>query len=281
MNTTTHPAGGHAPAWMRLALLAGLMGCAAPTMAQITLYEAERFEGRSVSSQRRLPDLGRSGFQDGVSSVIVLDERWEVCEDARFRDRCKVLKRGRYPSVGAMGLTERVASARPVAANEQVDPQRYAPEAVGFYDARRRRDERLYQAPVSAVRAVMGPPEQRCWMEREAMGPQRDGNNNVPAALAGAVIGGILGHQIGGGTGRDIATVGGVVAGAAVGSRVGNDRPGDGRTRDVQRCANVSETGPVDHYEVSYSFRGLAHQIQTTTPPGATVTVNRRGEPRQ
>jgi len=276
MNTAIHAP----PEWMRLALLAGLVVMAAPTMAQINLYEGERFEGRSISSERRLPDLGRSGFQDGVSSVIVLDERWEVCEDARFRDRCKVLKRGRYPSLSAMGLNERVGSVRPVGANERVDPRRYGPGVVSFSEARRRRNDRLYQAPVSAVRAVMGPPEQRCWMEREAMGPQRDGNHNVPAALAGAVIGGILGHQIGGGTGRDIATVGGVMAGAAVGSRVGNDRQVEGSTREVQRCANVSDTGPVDHYEVSYSFRGQTHQIQTISPPGATVTVNRQGEPR-
>ena len=121
------------------------------------------------------------------------------------------------------------------------------------------------------------------WTLRFAPQPQRDRSNNVPAALAGAVIGGILGHQVGGGSGRDIATVGGVVAGAAVGSRVGNnERSGDPqRSREVQRCAEVSNSAQIDHYEVNYTFRGQAHQIQTTTLPGATVTVNRQGEPRQ
>lgn len=275
MNTTT------TSRCFRLALTASLVALATPAMAQITLFEGERFEGRNLSSQRRLPDLERSGLRYGASSVVVQSERWEVCEDARFRDGCKVLRRGRYPSLASMGLNARVASARPLATNVAVDEQRYAPEAMGFYDARRRRNERLYQAPVSSVRAVMGPPEQRCWMEREALAPQRDGSN-VPAALAGAVIGGILGHQIGGGSGRDIATVGGAVAGAAVGSRVGgNDRSDDGRSREVQRCADVGGSGQLDHYEVRYSFRGQAHQMQTTTPPGATVTVNRQGEPRQ
>ena len=33
--------------------------------------------------------------------------------------------------------------------------QRYAPEAMAYYDAHRRRNERLYQAPVSAVRAAL------------------------------------------------------------------------------------------------------------------------------
>ena len=37
---------------------------------------------------------------------------------------------------------------------------------------------------------------------------------NVPGAVIGAVLGGVLGHQVGGGRGKDLATVGGVVAGA-------------------------------------------------------------------
>jgi uncharacterized protein YcfJ len=283
MNTTPHPtrgAAGRTSAWTRVALIAGLVCLATPAMAQIVLYEGERFEGANLAAQRRMPDLERSGLRDGAASAVVQGERWEVCEDARFRDGCKVLRRGRYPSLASMGLNERVASVRPLAAHIQVDAQRYAPEAMAYYDAHRRRNERLYQAPVSAVRAVMGPPEQRCWMEREAIAPQRD-RNNVPGALAGAVIGGILGHQVGGGSGRDIATVGGVVAGAALGSRVGGNGGEEQRSREVQRCSNVSDSAPIDHYEVSYSFRGQAHQMQTTTPPGATVTVNRQGEPRQ
>lgn len=266
-------------AWMRPVLLVGLMAVGLPAMAQITLYEGERFEGRQTASQRREGNLDRLGFRDGVASVVVQTQRWEVCEDIRFRDGCKVLHPGQYPSLASMGVSERVASVRPIPNNEQVDPQRYAPEAASFYDARRRRNERLYEVPVGSVRAVMGPPEQRCWMEREAVSQQRD-SSSTPGALAGAVIGGILGHQIGGGSGRDIATVGGAVAGAAVGSRMGGDRGGNARTREVQRCANVSAADPIQYYEVNYNFRGQDHLIQMAAPPGATVTVNRRGEPR-
>ena len=35
--------------------------------------------------------------------------------------------------------------------------------------------------------------------------------------VIGGVVGGVLGHQVGGGTGKDIATVAGVVGGAVVG----------------------------------------------------------------
>jgi Fe-Mn family superoxide dismutase len=36
----------------------------------------------------------------------------------------------------------------------------------------------------------------------------------------------------------------------------------------------------IDHYEVAYEFRGVQHFMQTAVPPGPTVAVNERGEPR-
>jgi len=39
-------------------------------------------------------------------------------------------------------------------------------------------------------------------------------------AVIGGVVGGVLGHQIGGGTGQDIATVAGVVGGAVAGHEI-------------------------------------------------------------
>jgi uncharacterized protein YcfJ len=98
----------------------------------------------------------------------------------------------------------------------------------------------------------------------------------VPGAVVGAVIGGVLGHQVGSGRGNTAATVAGTVAGGAVGANVG--RPG-AQTRDVQRCASTPSQTPA-YYDVTYNFRGMDHHIQTANPPGSTVTVNERGEPR-
>ena len=50
--------------------------------------------------------------------------------------------------------------------------------------------------------------------------PTRSGPS-VPGAIIGAVAGGVLGHQVGSGTGRDVATVLGAAGGAAVGSQAG------------------------------------------------------------
>jgi len=47
-----------------------------------------------------------------------------------------------------------------------------------------------------------------------------EGQASGAGAVAGGVLGGVLGHQVGGGRGKDLATVGGVVGGAYVGHQV-------------------------------------------------------------
>ncbi|TMH02638.1 MAG: glycine zipper 2TM domain-containing protein [Betaproteobacteria bacterium] len=84
--------------------------------------------------------------------------------------------------------------------------------------------------------------------------------------MAGAIIGGVLGHQVGGGRGRDVATAGGAVAGAAVGANVG--RGGGSYAQDVQRCENVQGQARPDYWDVTYNFRGIEHRVQLGAPPG-------------
>ena len=251
-----------------------------PATIQITFYEREGFQGRSFTTRDQIDNFGRFGFNDSASSVIVVGEPREVCEDAGFRGRCVVLRPGRYSSLAEIGLNERVSSVRTVGANTRIEDNRYIPPPVGFYNYQRRDDERLYEARVTSVRAVVGTPEQRCWVEREQV-VQDQGNANVPAAIAGAIIGDILGHQVGGGRGKDVATAGGAIAGAAVGANIGRDNNGQPvYTQDVQRCTNVPRQARADYWDVTYNFRGQEYRMQTTTPPGPTITVNGQGEPR-
>lgn len=249
----------------------GVVGLVVATQAaaQVTLYSREEFRGRQFTTDRVVRDMDRVGFNDRASSAVVDHGQWQVCEDAGFSGRCVVLQPGQYPSLAEMGLSNEISSIRPVGVQ-------YGSNDRSVYvagDYRRQGGERLYEAPVTSVHAVVGPPEQRCWVER------RDvvGDANVPGAIAGAVIGGILGHQIGGGHGRDVATAGGAVAGAAIGAGVGNDGYS---SRDVQRCADVSRNDRPDYWDVTYNYRGVEHHVQMTSPPGATILVNENGEPR-
>jgi uncharacterized protein YcfJ len=263
---------------IRTALAIAGLAFATQAAAQVTFYENDNFHGRSFTTQKPVGDFDRYGFNDRASSAVVSHDRWEVCEDAGFSGRCIVLRPGNYPSLSAMGLNDRISSVRIVARNMQMPDERYAPAPLVTYDARRRGNERMYEANVTSVRAVVGPPEQRCWVERGQVTQER-GEPNVGGAIAGAVIGGILGHQVGNGRGNDVATVGGALAGGAIGSNVGRDA-GQYRTQDVQRCETVSSSARPDHWDVTYNFRGQDHRMQMTSPPGNTVTVNEQGEPR-
>jgi uncharacterized protein YcfJ len=247
--------------------------------AEIVLYGREGFEGRSLTARERMGDLRRADFNDRASSAIVYRDRWEVCEDVRFAGKCVVLRPGRYPNLEAMGINNSISSVRPVVRESRIDEGRYAPApAYPVYDARPRRDERLFEADVVAVRAVYGRPEQRCWVERERVA---DRGNEVGGAIVGGLLGGVLGHQIGSGRGNDLATGVGAVAGAAIGSNVAREQGGGGvYTQDVRKCSTVPGSGRPEYYDVVYRFRGQEHRMQTQAPPGPTVTVNGRGEPR-
>ncbi len=252
----------------------------APLPSQVTFYENEDFQGRTFSADKQVEDFSRTGFNDRASSVVVLGQRWEVCNNARFGGDCMVLNPGRYPSMAAMGINDRISSVRALDWNVRVEDRRYAPAPAPVYDNRRRQDERIFEANVTSVRAVVGPPEQRCWMEREEVAATR-GDANVGGAVLGALIGGVLGHQVGGGVGKDIATAGGAVAGGVIGSNVGRNNNGTpATTRDVQKCATRPSNAAPAFWDVSYNFRGVEHRIQMTTQPGATIPVNAQGEPR-
>ncbi|MCF8160531.1 MAG: glycine zipper 2TM domain-containing protein [Polaromonas sp.] len=245
---------------------------------QVTFYENENFTGRSFATDKPVWKFARNQFNDRASSVVVNGSPWELCESNQFRGRCVVLRPGQYPTMTSMGLNDRVSSVRAVIRDQRSDDYRHAPAPVAAPDYRRRNNERLFEANVTSVRAVVGPPGQRCWVE-PGQAAQTQGAANIPGAIAGALIGGILGHQVGGGTGKDVATAGGAIVGAAIGANMGLGDPPT-VSQNVQRCEITPNRAPPQYWDVSYDFRGQAHRTQMNTPPGATVTVNAQGEPR-
>lgn len=247
--------------------------------AQIIFYENEGYTGRTFITEKKVGDLKNHGFNNRASSVVVLRDRWEVCENARYSGRCVVLRPGRYPSLFSMGLNDMVTSVHMINKDSRIRNDRYAPPAEPIYDNFRRNNERLYQANVTSVHAVVGPPERRCWIQREQAIQERS-DTKIPGALVGALLGGILGHQVGSGRGQDIATAGGVVAGAVIGSEVGRNSSMKPPEQKVEKCVSGPSRAVPIYWDVIYSFRGIDHRIQTTSPPGETLTVNRRGEPR-
>lgn len=263
---------------IKIAVAAALLGLSSQAFAQITFYEGDGWRGRAFTAKQQVRDFSRNGFNDRASSVVVDRGQWEVCEDANFRGQCVVLRKGSYETLQGMGLNNRVSSVRPVKARDRYDNEAPPPLAQPTYDYRRRPSERIIQVPVSSVRAVVGTPEQRCWVERQQVNEPSRGTS-AGGVIAGALIGGILGHQVGGGSGRDIATAGGAVAGAVVGNNVAN-RNNNTSTQDVRRCENVSNPKP-EYWDVTYNYQGREHRVQMNTPPASTIAVSSKtGEPR-
>ncbi|WP_077035539.1 beta/gamma crystallin-related protein [Pelomonas sp. KK5] len=261
---------------LKIALAAAGLMAGAQAMADITFYERENFNGQSFTAERQVRNFERYGFNDRASSLTVGQDRWEVCENPGFQGHCVIVRPGNYPSLRAIGLNNRISSVRMVARDDSEPPVPPVSYNNGG-DWRPRDGERLYEADVVAVHAVVGPPERRCWVERQSA--VENNGNRAGGAIAGALIGGILGHQVGGGSGRDLATAGGAVAGAVVGSNLaGNsDRV---VSQNVERCRVMPSDARPDYWDVTYMFRGQEHRMQMTQPPGSTVTVNRDGEPR-
>ena len=261
-------------------LAAAALLVSAQAMAQITFYEGENYRGRAFTTRDQVSDFTRSGFNDRASSVIVDGGRWEVCENAGFRGRCVMLRPGNYDSLQRLGVDNRLSSVRKVSNQAGNGDRDQGPEplASADYDYRRRPDERVYEVQVTSVHAVVGKPEQRCWVEREQVEQER-GGRNVGGGIVGALIGGVIGHQIGGGRGKDLATVGGVVAGAAIGSNQGRGSS-ESVDRDVRHCETTA-SGPPEYWDVGYSFHNVEHRVQMTSEPGRNIYVNQNGEPRQ
>ena len=244
-----------------------------PLPGQVTFYERDNFRGRSFSTSTDIGDLRRAGFNDRASSVTVVGESWQACDDAGFNGHCVFLRPGNYPSLAAMGMNDSISSVRMVPPGMPVATTGWAPNPPPAYDARPRPQEQLFQAQVIASHAVFGTPTQKCWVEQTEV---RDNRNQVGGAVIGSILGGILGHQVAHGNG---AVAAGAIGGAVVGGAIGNANSGT-RVEDVQRCHDVPASGPPQYWDTVYTFQGVEHHVQTTAPAGATITVNRFGEPR-
>jgi hypothetical protein len=95
-----------------LGLALSMLATAGAASAEIVLYEHDDFNGRSFRASNSASNLNENGFNDKASSARVRGGRWQLCDDAYFRGACVILNPGEYPSLRAMGMNDRVSSAR-------------------------------------------------------------------------------------------------------------------------------------------------------------------------
>ncbi|ATV42229.1 glycine zipper 2TM domain-containing protein [Pectobacterium brasiliense] len=104
--------------------------------------------------------------------------------------------------------------------------------------------------------------------------------NQIAGSVLGAVAGGVLGHQIGGGRGKDIATVAGALAGGYAGNRVQSGmQENDTYTTQQQRCQTVyDKSQKVLGYDVTYKIGDQQGKIRMDRDPGPQIPVDRNGQ---
>lgn len=124
-------------------------------------------------------------------------------------------------------------------------------------------------------------PVRECWQDTEYYTTYHRPPGEAGSTLAGAIIGGVVGHQFGGGSGKDAATVAGTLIGAAIGSNAAHRRAGYRygpvtHARPVERCETHYRSHReerVDGYNVVYRYKGQKYATRMPYDPGRRIKV--------
>lgn len=109
--------------------------------------------------------------------------------------------------------------------------------------------------------------------------PVKD-QHQIVGSVLGAVAGGLLGNQVGGGNGKKIATVAGAAAGGYAGNKVQeNMQAGDTYTTTETRCSTVYDASDkVVGYQVKYLLNGKEGQVRMERDPGNRIPLDESGQ---
>jgi len=133
-------------------------------------------------------------------------------------------------------------------------------------------------ARVVSVTPMTGP-RQVCTNETVTEQRKPDDHHQVAGTVIGAIAGGVIGNQFGGGKGRTLATVGGAVGGGVVGKEVQkNHQSKDTVTHVVKRCHMVDQpAGAAPVYDVVYAYQGENIHVRLDHDPGDRLSLPIRG----
>lgn len=128
---------------------------------------------------------------------------------------------------------------------------------------------------VEPIKEVIKTPRQVCEdVQVTRQKPVRD-THQIAGTVIGAVAGGLLGNQVGGGNGKKIATVAGAAAGGYAGNKVQeNMQAGSTYTTTENRCRTVTDTSEkVSGYKVQYELDGKRGTVNMDRDPGNRIPV--------
>lgn len=104
--------------------------------------------------------------------------------------------------------------------------------------------------------------------------------NQIAGSVLGAVAGGVIGHQFGGGSGRDVATVVGALGGGYAGNRLQSGmQNNDTYTTQSQRCSTVYEKSEkMLGYDVTYKIGDEQGKVRMDHDPGVQIPLDKSGQ---
>ena len=104
--------------------------------------------------------------------------------------------------------------------------------------------------------------------------PVKDHDRLLGTGL-GALVGGVLGHQIGGGSGKTLATVAGAAAGGYAGNQIQQKtQQADTYTTMEQRCSTAYDVKEEPAgFDVVYEYHGQRHHVRMDRDTGASLPV--------
>ncbi len=139
-------------------------------------------------------------------------------------------------------------------------------------------DQQPQYAEVVSSKAVMEetviPVEECKTVQVQVQKPVKD-EHQIAGTAIGAVVGGVLGNQVGGGNGKKVATVIGAVAGGYGGKQVQKDmQTADVEDRTQQTCSTVQKKkSKLVGYDVRYLHDGKLKTIRMSEKPGEQLLV--------
>ncbi|CCJ78991.1 Putative exported protein [Cronobacter muytjensii 530] len=104
--------------------------------------------------------------------------------------------------------------------------------------------------------------------------------NRLTGSVLGAVAGGVIGHQFGGGRGKDVATVVGALGGGYAGNQIqGHLQESDTYTTTQQRCKTVyDKSEKMLGYDVTYRIGEEQGKIRMDNDPGSRIPLDSNGQ---
>lgn len=128
---------------------------------------------------------------------------------------------------------------------------------------------------VDPVRSTVNNPKQVCHDETVTHTEPPKDQHQIAGTAIGAVVGGLLGNQVGSGKGRTLATVAGAVGGGYAGNRIQASRQHAQVSTSVERkCDTVNNTSnKIVGYDVRYEYNGVTRTVRMDHDPGDRVQV--------